>query len=164
MHQNDRQSIGYLKDYLKRIEDFIIAVFKDLRLIINGEVAVYDYNYPSIKRVLDFYYDHTLYSVSGRAAFRILEGIIIGLFNISNEGIVCMQEAFLETKGAIDKDWKNIWANGVNEIEVSFFELTIDVVNKQLSRFDEEVKWVLKTNLFTFVIDHVLEGKGNAFL
>lgn len=37
----------------------------------------------------------------------------------------------------------------------------MEVVNRQMLKYDEEVKWVLKTNLFTFVIDHVLEGKGN---
>lgn len=36
MHQNDMGSIQYLKEYLKRIEGFFEAVFKDLRLIING--------------------------------------------------------------------------------------------------------------------------------
>ena len=29
-----------------------------------------------------------------------------------------------------------------------------------MRRYDEEVKWVLKTNLFTFVIEHVLPGEG----
>lgn len=75
-------NISYLKEYLERIEGFLDTVFKDLRLIINGEVAVSEYNYPSIRRVLDFFYDHTLYRIEGRAAFRILEGIVIGLFNI----------------------------------------------------------------------------------
>ena len=64
----------------------------------------------------------------------------------------------------ITKDWKNVWANGVNEIELGFFELTMEIVNRQMLKYDEEVKWVLKTNLFTFVIDHVLEGKGNYIL
>lgn len=67
---------------MKRIESFVEAVFTDLRLIINGEVAVNEYNFPSIKRVLDFFYDHTLYEIKGRAAFRVIEGIIIGFFNL----------------------------------------------------------------------------------
>ena len=67
---------------MKRIENFFEAVFYDLRLIINGDVSVNEYDYPSIKRVLDFYYDHTLYRIEGRAAFRVIEGIIIGMFNI----------------------------------------------------------------------------------
>ena len=67
---------------MRRIEIFIIEVFADLRLIINGDVAVNEYEYPSIKRVLAFFKDHTLYEIKGRAAFRIIEGIIIGLFNI----------------------------------------------------------------------------------
>jgi hypothetical protein len=51
-------------------------------VLINGTVAVNEYGYPSIKRVLDFFRDHTLYEIKGRAAFRVIEGIIIGLFNI----------------------------------------------------------------------------------
>ena len=76
-------------------------MFRDLRLIINGQVAVNDYDFPSIKRVLDFYYDHTLYEIRGRAAFRILEGIIIGMFNIQNEGLKSAVECFEDAKQAI---------------------------------------------------------------
>ena len=96
-------------------------MFIDLRLIINGEVAVNDYDYPSVKRVLDFYRDHTLYEIKGRAAFRILEGIIIGLFNIQNEGLKAAVEALEETKNAVDRDWKGVWAYGLAEIEIEFF-------------------------------------------
>lgn len=58
-----------------------------MRYVINGEVAVHDFSFPSVKRVLDFFHDHTLYDIKGRAAFRIIEGIVIGMFNIQNEGI-----------------------------------------------------------------------------
>lgn len=92
------------------------AVFKDLRLIINGEVAVNEYDYPSISRVLDFFRDHTLYDIKGRAAFRILEGIIIGFFNIQNEGYQSACAAFEETKSSIEKDWKDVWTHGLSEI------------------------------------------------
>jgi len=51
-------------------------------VIINGQASVINFNYPSIRRVLDFMYDNTLYDIKGRGAFRIIEGIIIGLFNI----------------------------------------------------------------------------------
>jgi hypothetical protein len=57
-------------------------VFRDLRYVINGEVAVTDYEFPSIKKILDFFRDNTLYEMKGRAAFRIIEGIVIGMFNI----------------------------------------------------------------------------------
>ena len=164
IHQSDRLNINYLKDYLERIAGFIDMVFQDLRLIINGEVAVSDYNYPSIGRVLDFFYDHTLYRIEGRAAFRILEGIVIGMFNIENEGIASIFDSYEQITNTIEKDWKNVWKQGVDEIEIEFFKLTIDVVGRMLKKYDEEVKWVLKTNLFTFVIDHVLEGKSNQIL
>jgi len=72
-------------------------------------VPVYDYHFPSIKRVLDFFYDHTLYDFRGRAAFRIIEGIVIGLFNIQNEGLNSVRAALEETKNVVEKDWKNVW-------------------------------------------------------
>lgn len=75
-----------------------------------------------------------------------------------------MDEAYQIICKIIEKDWKNVWKLGVEEIELDFFKLTIDVVNRMLLLYDEELKWVLKTNLFTFVIDHVLEGKGNEIL
>ena len=40
----------------------------------------------------------------------------------------------------------------------------MEIINRQMQRYSEEVKWVLKTNLYTFVIDHVLEGKGSYIL
>lgn len=120
-----------------------------------------DYHYPSIKRVLDFYHDHTLYTIKGRAAFRIIEGIVIGFFNIQNEGYRSAVQAHEETKTAIPKDWKGVWQHGLDEIQMEFFEITMNSVDKTMKIYEEEVKWVLKTNLFTFVIDHVLEGKGS---
>jgi hypothetical protein len=59
--QSDLGRINNLRDYLKRIENFFEAVFTDLRLVINGDVAVNEYNFPSIKRVLDYFYENTLY-------------------------------------------------------------------------------------------------------
>jgi len=90
-----------LREYLSRIESFVEGVFRDLRVIINGHTSVNDYDYPSIKRVCDFFYSHTLYPVKGRAAFRILEGIIIGLFNLQNEGLESIREAREETQDLI---------------------------------------------------------------
>lgn len=52
----------------------------------------------------------------------------------------------------------------MKDIDVEFFKLTMEIVNRQMLKYDEEVKWVLKTNLFTFVIDHVLDGKGSYVL
>ena len=99
-----------------RIEELFEKVFSDLRYVINGEVAVQEYEFPSIKRVLDFYYDNTLYQIKGRAAFRIIEGIVIGMFNIQNEGVSSAKESLEETKNAVSKDWKGVWAKGLAEI------------------------------------------------
>ncbi len=52
----------------------------------------------------------------------------------------------------------------MNDISLEFFELTMGIVGQQMEKYHEEVKWVLKTNLYTFVIDHVLEGKGSYVL
>ncbi len=99
--QTDRALINNLRSYLNRIENFFEAVFKDLRLIINGDIAVNDYHFPSIKAVLDFFYDNTLYEIRGRAAFRVIEGIIIGMFNIQNEGVESCYIAYEELKAAV---------------------------------------------------------------
>jgi len=37
-------------------------------------------------------------------------------------------------------------------------------VLKVFGNYEEEFKWVLKTNLYTFVIDHIIEGKGSYVL
>jgi hypothetical protein len=52
----------------------------------------------------------------------------------------------------------------LSELDPEFFELTMGIVNRKIEQYDEEVKWVLKTNLFTFVIEHVLDGKGSAII
>lgn len=107
--------------YLQRIEDFITSLFEDLRYIINGKASVMNYNFPSINRVLDYLHDNTLYPVKGRAAFRIIEGIVIGLFNVKNEGLRCIVEALNDTKEVVERDWKDTWKNGLEEIEPEFF-------------------------------------------
>lgn len=60
---------------------------QDIRVIMNGEAPVVDYGYPSMRRVKAFIAEHTGYDeLKGRACLRIVEGFVIGLYNIANVG------------------------------------------------------------------------------
>ena len=71
-----------MERYLERVKYFINSVFDDLKLIISGKVAVNEYDYPSLKWFSAFFHTYTNYDIRGWSLFRIIEGMVIGLFNI----------------------------------------------------------------------------------
>jgi hypothetical protein len=92
--------------YLGRLKEFIELMFTDLKEIISGKSSVNSYEYQSMKRVAAFLYTYTTYDIRGRSLFRIIEGIIIGLFNIQNMGLEVVENLLEHTGTAIEKDWK----------------------------------------------------------
>lgn len=88
----------------------------------NGEHPINDYHYPSLSRVLIFIKNSTQYTeLHGRAAYRILEGFVIGLLNLSNVGIRLINETREETARTISKDWKGVWEHGLKDLNLEFF-------------------------------------------
>lgn len=75
-----------------------------------------------MKNLASFVYTHTGYDIRGRSLFRIIEGVVIGLFNIKNMGMGVVKKVLEHTENAIEKDWKNVWADGVANIRVEFLE------------------------------------------
>lgn len=108
--------------YLKRVRGFIDMIFSDLKEIISGTSSVNAYEYDCMKNLASFVYTHTGYDIRGRSLFRIIEGVVIGLFNIKNMGMGVVKKVLEHTENAIEKDWKNVWADGVANIRVEFLE------------------------------------------
>jgi len=71
-----------MERYLDRLKKFINYVFEDLKIIISGKFAVNEYEYPSMARFSAFFHTYTGYDIRGRSLFRIIEGMVIGLYNI----------------------------------------------------------------------------------
>lgn len=82
INELDRIGIKNMERYLGRVKNFINSVFEDLKIIISGKFAVNEYEYPSMHRFSGFFHTYTGYDIRGRSLFRIIEGMVIGLFNI----------------------------------------------------------------------------------
>lgn len=87
--------------YLKRLRDFINQLFSDLKGIISGKYSVNEYDYFSLRTMSAFVHTYTSYDIRGRSLFRIIEGIIIGLFNIKNMGMEVVNQVYEHTENAI---------------------------------------------------------------
>jgi hypothetical protein len=103
------------------VRTFIQNVFEDLKIIISGKHAVNEYDYPSMARFSSFFHQYTGYDVRGRSLFRIIEGMVIGLFNIQNMGLGPIQDLISHTNVAVKKDWKDIWKQGASNLRIEFF-------------------------------------------
>jgi len=97
--------------YLARLRDFINALFSDLKGIVSGKFSVNEYDYASIRPLAAFVHSHAGYDIRGRSLFRIIEGIVIGLFNIKNMGVAVLEQLLAHTETAVKKDWKSVWSN-----------------------------------------------------
>lgn len=82
INEFDWVGIKNLEWYLDRVRWFINGVFEDLKIIISGKYAVNEYDYPGMAWFSSFFHQYTGYDVRGRSLFRIIEGFVIGLFNI----------------------------------------------------------------------------------
>jgi hypothetical protein len=111
LDESNRYGKAGAEKYLKRVEKFINAIFDDLKNIVAGKYSVNEYEYTSIKNLSAFVHTHTGYDIRGRSLFRIIEGIIIGLFNIKNMGMTVVKQVLQHTENAVKKDWKGVWKN-----------------------------------------------------
>ena len=57
------------------------------------------------------------------------------------------------------KDWKGIWAHGLNELDIGFMERVLAMISEMVEvRYEKELRWVIKSNIFTHVTEkHVVE-------
>jgi hypothetical protein len=92
IQQSDLAQVEAIKSYLAAIEEFVKEVMDDLKVIMKGEAPLAEYDYPSLRRSLTFLELHTSVEIRGRSAFRILEGLVIGFFNITNLGTSAVED------------------------------------------------------------------------
>lgn len=64
----------------------------------DGSAPVTDFDYPSLSKLKHFIKRSTNYELQGRACLKVLEGLVIGLFNISNIGFTAVEETLLGLK------------------------------------------------------------------
>ena len=150
-----------MERYLGRVKTFINSVFEDLKIIISGKFAVNEYEYPSLHRFSGFFHTYTGYDIRGRSLFRIIEGMVIGLFNIQNMGLGPLEDLINHTTSAVTKDWKNVWKIGTSLIRIEFFQKIYNVIYEVLEQNHEELRWVLKTHLCNYVSDQQFTSEAS---
>ena len=121
INELDRIGMKNMEWYLDRVKYFINSVFEDLKIIISGKFAVNEYDYPSMKWFSAFFHTYTGYDIRGWSLFRIIEGMVIGLFNIQNMGLGPIQDLMDHASTAVTKDWKNVWKLGAATLWIEFF-------------------------------------------
>lgn len=136
------------------------AIFEDLALIRTGKAAVIEYTYPSLSDTIEFLRENCQYELKGRQCLRVLEGLVLGLFNIGNLGAkaaASVKESM--STGMIQRDWKDVWGHGLSEINLEFYEDIGNIISSALDfKHIQELRWVLKSHLFSHVLGkHLVE-------
>ena len=124
-----------------------------------GEKPLAEYEYPSLRNITGFLKEQAQVEIKGREAFKILEGLIIWIYNISNVGIQTYEDAFQLTQEAVLKDWKDIWNHGLQKLHPEYFSpIHTQIQDLLIKEYPAELKWVLKSNMFTIALDkHLVE-------
>ena len=71
-----------------------MSMFEDLQMVIKGESPIPEYSYPSLAHVVAFFWENQRIELKGRQIFKILEGIVLGLFNLSNLGLEHLHSSY----------------------------------------------------------------------
>ena len=158
--ESDRYGKKGAEKYYKKVKDFIYQLFSDIKDIISGKYSVNSYEYESMKRLSAFIHTYSSYDIRGRSLFRIIEGIVIGLFNIKNMGMDVIQQVYDHTSTAVKKDWKGVWENGVSTIKVEFLKNVYDIICEALFKHPKQLRWVLRTHLCNFVVDKAFRDEA----
>ena len=79
--------------YIEMVEAFVKEVFADLDVIIKGERPLNEYEYPSMRHVVGFMKEQAQVEMKGREVFKVLEGLVVGMYNISNVGLRVYEES-----------------------------------------------------------------------
>ncbi len=79
--------------YIEMVEAFVKEVFADLDVIIKGERPLNEYEYPSMRHVVGFMKEQAQVEMKGREVFKVLEGLVVGMYNISNVGLKVYEES-----------------------------------------------------------------------
>ena len=79
-----------------------------------GEQPLAEYDYPSLRHATGFLREQAQIEIKGREAFKILEGLIVGLYNISNVGLIVCGSANSDTETAISQDYKGLWSHAMD--------------------------------------------------
>ena len=62
----------------------------------------------------------------------------------------------------LNKDWKNVWSNGVSTIKLPFLQKTYDVISECLFKHPQQLRWVLRTHLCNFVVDKAYRDEADS--
>jgi len=58
--------------------------------------------------------------------------MVIGLFNIGNVGAKAAAEVKGMMAGLMERDWKDVWRHGLDEIALEYFEELSDLISSTL--------------------------------
>lgn len=157
--QTDKLKVEALSAYKAGIEKRMESLFEDISYLRKGQVAVTEYSYPSVSEVIEAVKETCQYELKGRQCLRVMEGMVIGLFNIGNVGAKAAAEVKNMMGGLMDRDWKEVWSHGLDEIVLDYFEELSDLISSNLDfKYKEDLRWVLKSHLFSHVLGkHLVE-------
>ena len=77
-------------------------------------------------------------------------------------GMEVVEKVLDHTENLIERDWKNVWQNGVETIKMEFLQKTYTVICNVLDSHDKQLRWVLRTHLCNFVVDKGYRDEADA--
>jgi hypothetical protein len=123
----DKTKKDIIIPYLNDVRDFLQSIFRDLKKLEHGDAPITEFDYPSLTKLRHFLFEQTNYTIQGRECLKVLEGLVIGFYNLVNVGLDTAYDLLdqLQVGGPlVHKDHRlGVWAHGLKELDIEYFKL-----------------------------------------
>lgn len=155
LRKSDKLTVPNLIKYHKELEKFLKELFEELKQVKEAKIDPIidtDTQFRSIGKISNFIFKFTGYRFKAMSELQIMLGMVLQYVNIVDMGFFRIQTLYRELYSYHDNDWRDIWKNSFEKINLEFLEDSIGIIRKYLVTFDEIVLWVKSITLQQYII------------
>lgn len=167
LRKDDKLTVPNLIKYHKEFEKMLKDLFEELKEVKEAKldpIVDSDIRFKSIEKTTNFIYRNSNYRLKSMSQLQIMLGMVLQYVNIVEMGSKRIQAIYGNIYSVGDEDWKDIWKNGFEKINLEFLEDSIGIIRKFLITFDEIVLWVKSITLQQYIIRWSEEDEKETYL
>ena len=116
------------------------------------------------REVISFIQNFFDYKVDWYQQRQILVGVLLCLVSIAFEGQFCIEDAYNKTKNAVGGVEDSEWMKAVNELDITLFQHTSNMVTDLINMNKEAIRKILVREKVSFYQEQVVGERAKQFL
>ena len=167
LRKNDKLTVPNLIKYHKEFDKMLKELFEELKGVKEAKIDPIvdtDLHFHSIEKISNFIFLHSHYRLKAMSELQIMLGMVLQYINIVEMSSKRIQYIYGNIFPLHDDDWKEIWKNSFEKINLEFLEDSIGIIRKFLMTYDEIVLWVKSITLQQYIIKWSEEDEKESYL